>query len=418
MKRNLVKLAAFLVGVSMVSANVIPAYAADTQNTVTTTNVQTNGKTILTLDEAIESAISSSATLELYDKKIQFYQNKNNINEKIDDANNADSDTENYHEDVADLELSQVKQQRDYAVDKLKYNVTKAYNAIVTSQLQIQKSQNDIDLEQRKLETSKLKEKLGLATSIQIEGLEASLQSSKNTLKNSQETLTDAKYSFKNLTAKDVDRYILESDIQYEKFTLDDSLDTYLDNIINQYMEYNEELLKVNKDYLDDNKVSMPKESDYEDIKEPTLEAKGEDGKLLANDVENYVKNLIKYNGQKGAYVSMLSARLTYLQSRYSMNESQTNLDEGKKSYKEALRTIYTNMVNIERNIDLIKQNLELQNKQLRLSKTQYDLGLMTKIDYDQKVNDCETLNIQLRTLVDQYNQLKEQIQKPWIALS
>ena len=47
-----------------------------------------------------------------------------------------------------------------------------------------------------------------------------------------------------------------------------------------------------------------------------------------------------------------------------------------------------------------------------------YDSELITKSDYDTQVVNSEDLDIQLRSAIDRYNTLKEEIQKPWIAFS
>jgi hypothetical protein len=43
---------------------------------------------------------------------------------------------------------------------------------------------------------------------------------------------------------------------------------------------------------------------------------------------------------------------------------------------------------------------------------------LITKSDYNTQVVSSEDLELQLRSLIDSYNTLKEDIQKPWIAFS
>ena len=71
-----------------------------------------------------------------------------------------------------------------------------------------------------------------------------------------------------------------------------------------------------------------------------------------------------------------------------------------------------------EDNINTLKKNIELNNKQLSNAKLKYDLGLITKSDYNTQVVSSEDLELQLRSAIDSYNTLKEEIQKPWIAFS
>ena len=75
-------------------------------------------------------------------------------------------------------------------------------------------------------------------------------------------------------------------------------------------------------------------------------------------------------------------------------------------------------MKNLEDSIDLLQQNIDYTNKNLRIAKINYDLGLSTELTYKNNVNSVEDLNLQLRSLINTYNKLKAQLEKPWIALS
>jgi len=109
---------------------------------------------------------------------------------------------------------------------------------------------------------------------------------------------------------------------------------------------------------------------------------------------------------------------LAYLNAKIGTYEAETNLAETKKQFKEQLRNVYTNLTTTEDNINLLKKNIFLNNKQLSISKLKYEDELITKTDYDNQVVNSQDLDIQLRSAIDRYNTLKEQIQKPWIAFS
>lgn len=100
------------------------------------------------------------------------------------------------------------------------------------------------------------------------------------------------------------------------------------------------------------------------------------------------------------------------------MDQEQTSIDEDKKNFKNQLRTLYTNLITAQDNINYIKQNIELSNKNLSDAKLKYDLGMITESAYNSQVLSSEDLNIQLRSQIDNYNTLKQEIQKPWIAFS
>lgn len=420
MRKNINNLVAFAIGISVISGSVIPAFAADTiQNTTTITNVQTQAstKSVLTLNDAIKAAISNSDTLKLDDKKISYQDKINDVNEEINDANDKiNDDKKDLDEDTADVTLKQLKQQRDFNEDKLIQKTTTAYNNIVTSQMKIDKAAKLLEIKNKELSDAKLKKSLGLMTSIDLSGTELQIQSLQNQQKLSQNTLKDAQDSFKVLTGKDVTGYTLEKDIKFEKFKIDGSVDEYLDDVIDNYMKYSEDLVKLNEDYLDDNKVTEEYVKKAEDDAKIAVKPSEPSNSNDLPAYKEYVEKMDKYNDAKSGYATALSLRLAYLNSKLGIYTQETNLNEAKKSYKEALKTIYTNMLATEDSINLLKSNIELNNKQLSVAKLKYDLGMITKSEYNTQVANSEDLDIQLRTAIDGYNTLKEKIQKPWLA--
>ena len=114
------------------------------------------------------------------------------------------------------------------------------------------------------------------------------------------------------------------------------------------------------------------------------------------------------YNTTIGNYTGVLSLRLAYLNTKLGIYTEETSLNEAKKNYKEALKTIYTNLLASENSINYLKSNIELNNKQLSTIKLKYDLGMITKSEYNTEVANSADLDIQLRSTVDNYNTLKE----------
>lgn len=441
MRKNLNKLIAFAIGISVMSGSIVPAMAAETNvNNIDLNSIsketKNNNKPVLTIDDAIEGAKSCSNTLAILDENIRLLQSVNSLNDKKDDVTNDNDDStagltdsqKEYNEDSRKLQLDQLEQKRDFQIDKLEQDVTDSYNSLILSEANIAKLKKDIELQKSEIEQYNLKKSLGLVTDINIDQLNISLQQNLNDLSNKEDVLEDDKYNFKVLTGKDVDNYTLEDNIKYDKFELNGDLDEYLDGLIDEYVSYTEEINDLNKDYWndDDNKVTNSDVSDakdyYEamkDTKAPSLSIDNDssaDEKI--NAIADYLKASQTYTNGLSAYTGMLGLRMNYLQNKSSVTTSELELKETKDQYKKALRTMYTNLVNIEKSIDLINSNVELTNKQLRIIKVNYDLGLKTKLEYDKAVNESETLNIQLKTTINSYNTLKAQLEKPWIALS
>ncbi|NRT87680.1 TolC family protein [Clostridium beijerinckii] len=423
MRKNINKIIAFAIGISVMSGSVIPALAADsTQQTTTSTSTATNsqivnGKQLLTLDEAIKEAISISEVLQLDTSKITYQDKTNDINEDLDDYKDVSGDDEDFNDDTREANANKARQQRDFDQDALIQKVTKAYNNIVTSQLKIDKAGKELQIKNKTLNDAKLKSSLGMVTSSDLKSTELEIQNLQITQKTSENTLKDAEYSFKVLTGKDVTQYTLEQDIPYETLKIDGSIDTYLDKVIDNYLKYREQILKLKKDhyYDSDNKIS---DGDVSDAKKITDEAQEPKLSDYDGDTEKYLAAYNKYQSDKSAYTNAISARLTYLGNRLSVDQEQTSIDEDKKNFKNQLRTLYTNLITAQDNINYIKQNIELSNKNLSDAKLKYDLGMITESTYNTQVLSSEDLNIQLRSQIDAYNTLKQEIQKPWIAFS
>ena len=94
MRRNVNKIVALAIGISVISGNIMPVFAAETTQSTSIDNIQTqtNQKSVITLDDAIKSAISISDTLILDGNKITYQDKTNDINEALDDFNNVSDD--------------------------------------------------------------------------------------------------------------------------------------------------------------------------------------------------------------------------------------------------------------------------------------------------------------------------------------
>lgn len=430
MKKRLNKIVAFAIGISFMSVSVVPAFGDNiTQNANNVSSVQTkaNQKPVLTLAEAIKAAINISDVLEFDEKKINYMDKINDINEKIDDNPQLIGKAEiempdsrkDFNKDTRDIKLKQSKEQKDFDEDKLIQKVTNIYNNIVTSQMKIEEEKRQIELKTKELSIGKVKKDSGVITELDLNGDELKIEDLKDKLKSNENALKDAEYNFKILTGKDITGYSLEQDIEFNKFKVDGSIDDYLDEVVEKYLKYSTKLIELNKDYFNDkdNKVEDVKDEEKPSDEKPTLDTTGDNAVGIDNYAE-YQSKLDGYYQKREMYTFKLSMRLAYLNARLGTYEGETNLNEAKKQFKEQLRTFYTNLVTMEDNIDLLKKNIVLTNKQLSILKVKYDDGLITKTDYDNQVVNSEDLDIQLRNAIDRYNTLKEQIQKPWISFS
>ena len=170
MRKNLNKIVAFAIGVSVISGSIVPAMATETKVTYIDLNTisqeaQKNSKPVLSLDDAIEGAKSCSNTLAILDENIKLLQSINSLSDKKDDVVNENDDSINgltdsqkdYNEDSRKLKLAQMEQKRDFQIDKLKQSVTDSYNSLILSEANIAKLKKDIELQKSEIDQYNLK---------------------------------------------------------------------------------------------------------------------------------------------------------------------------------------------------------------------------------------------------------------------
>lgn len=441
MRKNINKLVAFAIGMSVISGSVIPAFAADTttntnvstttttgtqtQNTSTSTaisgqtqidsinavGVQTIGGKILTLDEAIDATINNSEKLVLQSKQIKLYEDKIAIQQEKDDFNN-DDDDDNFQYDQLELYLKQSKEQKEYMKDQIAQDITNKYNDLVSKQKALEKTKKQIEIKTKALSDIELKKKLGLEIKTNAQTTEIDLQNSKNSLQNQQNLLKVSQDYFKVLTDKDISEYSLEEDPKYEVFRISGSEDEYFNNIIDKYQKYDKKIYDLNKDHLKDIKDTdgkKPTSSDEPTIDQFTKPVTNADGTTTTSvDSAGYEAAKQKYLGKWDTYGS-------YLQQRFTSSSSLVSLDESKKSLKNGLEQSYASLLDMENSINVKKATIQVKNKELSNAKLKYDVGLMIKTDYDNLVLTNIDLETDLRNSINNYNTLKSQIQKPWL---
>lgn len=419
MRKNLNKIVAFAIGVSVISGLAIPVMA-DTKVTYANSDStnQNNTKQVLTLEDAIKNAIANSDTLNLYDKKINYQNQINNANETLDKYKDLDSDTDDYNDDLRELTLNQLKQKKEFEEDKLIKRVTDSYNNLVSSQIQIDNLEKKVEIQNKKFNDTKLMNTLGLTTSLDTQEFDISIQTLNNNIKSLKNNLQNDEDSFKTLTSMDLNNYSLDQNIKYDVFRIDGSIDEYVDGVLETYLTYNEQIIKLNKDYLDDNKVDEPDKFTGEKPQKNqfTSDPEGTENGQTAD--QKYDKALADYESELDLYSKKMNGRITYLQSKLSLFENENILNENKKNFKDTLKSYYSLLLSKENDINLLQEKIDLSNKKLRIAKLQYDLGTSTKTDYDKSILDSSNLNLELIQAIISYNQTKEKIEKPWIGLS
>jgi outer membrane protein TolC len=326
------------------------------------------------------------------------------IQEKMDDIGDSDND---FPYDKLEVLAKQAKEQKQYTKDQIEQDITTKYNSLIDKEKALDKLKKQIQIRTKQINDTNLKKNLGLVTSIDVKNAEMELEKLKNSQKLKENQLKNSQDFFQVITGKYVSQYSLEDTQPLEPFRITGDVDAYFDGVIDKYKKYDKKLLELTKDNLKDNKVDKPdddapKKSDYED----TL---NEDGSIKTSAEQKYEKAINSYKGEWTSYGSYLEQKFGYSTDVYTLNET-------KKGLKNGLKESYANLLDMENSIKVMQTNIAVKNKELANSKLKYDMGLITKTDYNNLVLDNDELENSLRTAVNNYNTLKNQIQKPWIS--
>lgn len=404
MKKNINKLIAIGIGLSVIIGNVSPVLASDVikDNKVNTISGSSESNLkILTLDKAIEAGLNNDDQMKILSSNLNYYKGLEDYYDEVNDDNG---------EDQNDTNINSTKQSREFRKDGVEYEITNLYNSIVLTEKQVEYQREIVSNEETKTNNMKLKYNKGLLDSVSMSKQEASLKTEKDTLQAKINSLNDLKEKLKLATGINVNSYVFDSGLNYEKVKIDGDLESYIDDKISIITKYDRELVDLSKDAVDD-----MEDDDYDDL----------DSLLPDKDSSKYKEyddqgNLIGYD--KDAYVSDYTSALTnyrtYLSAKMSSEIGSAKLNIAEKAYKNSLRSNYSNILAMEDGIDQLITNIEIANKSLANTKLQYQLGLMTTNDYNTAVTGYKQLDISLRQTLNQYYQLKTVFEKPWAASS
>jgi hypothetical protein len=386
-----------------------------------TQNLQiTEAKKILTLDKAINAAISNSDKLKLKSKEIKMYQDKMKLQEKTNDYyESIDQKVYDFPYEKLELQEKQTKESKKFMEDQIATDITNKYNDMVLKEIDINKSKKYLELKKKDFDFIKGKLSLEMATPNEVKDAQIELKSLENDIKAKENLLNNNKEYFKVITDLDIkNTYKLDYIMKYEKFKISGSIDEYIDDKINKYLKYDIKILKLTKDYMKDVKDDgikdiMKKDTEKLPDKASSITAK-EDG-TYEFDSGSYALKLIEYQQKQMEYLAKLNAYGEYIDGDYNMSEAKFKLEESKKNLKNGLKESYSTLLDLENKIDTLKEQVNSTNTKLSFGKAQVDMGLMLQNDYDKQVLESEDLDTGIRKLVYTYNNLKDSIQKPWI---
>ena len=405
MKKNINKLIAIGIGLSVIVGNVSPVLATETirdSKINTISGASENSLKILTLDKAIEAGLNNDDQMKILSSNLNYYKD---LQDYYDEADNDNGEDQN------DVNIDSAKQSKEFRKDAVEYEITNLYNSIVLAEKQVEYQREIVNNEETKTSNMKLKYNKGLIDSVSMSKQEASLKTEKDTLQAKINSLNDLKEKLKLATGINVNNYTFDDRLNYEKLKLDGDLESYIDDKISIITKYDRELADLLEDAVDE-----MKDDDLDDLEMPdkdkfyNIPKTDSEGNVIGNDF-----NTTEYNTARD---NVLSAYKGYLDAKKGSESASAGVNIKEKRYKNMLRSNYSNILAMEDGIDQLITNIDIANKSLANTKLQYQLGLMTTNDYNTAATGYRQLDISLRQTLNQYYQLKIVFEKPWAVSS
>ena len=405
MKKNINKLIAIGIGLSVIVGNVSPVLATETirdSKINTISGASENSLKILTLDKAIEAGLNNDDQMKILSSNLNYYKD---LQDYYDEADNDNGEDQN------DVNIDSAKQSKEFRKDAVEYEITNLYNSIVLAEKQVEYQREIVNNEGTKTNNMKLKYNKGLIDSVSMFKQEASLKTEKDTLQAKINSLNDLKEKLKLATGINVNNYTFDDRLNYEKLKLDGDLESYIDDKISIITKYDRELADLLEDAVDE-----MKDDDLDDLEMPdkdkfyNIPKTDSDGNIIGYDLNEEAYNTAK-NGALAAYKG-------YLEAKKGSESASAGVNIKEKTYKNMLRSNYSNILAMEDGIDQLITNIDIANKSLANTKLQYQLGLMTTNDYNTAATGYRQLDISLRQTLNQYYQLKIVFEKPWAVSS
>jgi len=435
MKQKIKSILTIGVVISAINSSIIPVFAGEiTGNLNTSESSISYGKTmddsinskgvqaiaekkILTLEEAINGAVSNSDKLILKSKEIKLYEDKMDLQEKTNDYYEAiNQKVYDFPYDKLELQEKQTKQSKDFMEEQIASDITNKYNDMILKEMEIDKAKRILELKKKDLEFMNGKLGLGMATPNELNDAQIELKSLKDGIIAKENSLNNNRDYFKVLTDLDIkNTYTLDYNIDYTKFKIDGSIDEYIDDKINKVVKYDAEILKLTKDYMKDLKDDGIKDVMNKEIEK--IPDKASYVTANSDGTQTFDSGLyaLKLMGYQQKNLTQLNGCEEYLNGKYSTDAAQVKLDDAKKNLKNGLKESYSTLLDLENKVDTLKDQVNSTNTKLKFAKAQVDMGLMLQNDYDKQSVESDELDTTLRKLVYTHNNLRDSIEKPWI---
>ncbi len=324
----------------------------------------------LSLDQAVEIGINNSTDIKTTDldieiKEIELDKAKHNEKryENAKDYGFSLGTVEGFQLDSnmlsksAEYALEEEKIKKDYKVEDIKYNVTRAYYGAIQSRDSLNVTNHNLKNIQRNRDEVNNKLELGIASKSDLLMADIDLDEAKS---NVEKAKTDFQKALRNLNM--MLNYPLDTEFELTSNFKEEDFDTDLDIDLEKAYKQRFDMINMNHNY-----------------------------EIVKLDFET---NSIKY--PENTY--------TYKTKERNVAKIEVLLSDNKENVEFDIKGKYDDVINGKKQIDLAKANVERSKEGLRLSELSYSSGMCTTLDVKQSTNQLYNVQLGLSSAISSYN--------------
>lgn len=257
---------------------------------------------------------------------------------------------------------------------KSDYEVTIAYYDVMKSKLTLDDEKRSMDLAKKDFDVAKIKLEFGLITKNSFAQIENAYNSSQTAYNKAFTDVQNNMAALSNSISKDLD--VSNDDIDMT-ISIPDIKSLDIDQIKKDYMNKNESYYLLREQL---SLAKFKKEFTQDRYDEYTEETRSRNSDTM-KDFEDMV-----YKADR------------------DYNDQQYQYDENIKDLDITLKSQYTGIINLAETIENLEKSIEDARTTFEQNKTKYDLGLISRIDFEKSESALKDLENTLNTTVIAFN--------------
>ena len=319
-----------------------------------------NDLPVLTLEQAVNSAISADAAREEASQKSIAAAKQ--IMVDTDDVGTGTYQTSYYNK-------LQEEQSMKYHKDAVIYEATKLYNTIALLEEQIPFYDKKLALQEKLYSQAELKYNKGLLSKLEYEKAKSTIEEQRTAKDKLQAQLDENRANFKQLAKYDTKNYKLEQHFDVEYYEYTGNIQYFFNTTVDEMLQYQKKLAEVSDEYVFSDMI-----------------------KRRDNSATSY------YSGKANAA------------------QAKEQVEQAKDKYLSTLNNLYSSMQTIKQNIKELEVVIEDQEKTLAAQKLKLEKGLVSEIEIEKAELELEEQKLNLIQLKVNYNAAKDAVRKPWVS--